>query len=116
MINHVAIIIGDNDFGETFIPLLKTIQILIENAPNVSEDQISRIIEMGVEFNYVAYQLLNHYNTDPEHQFAMNSTVNYLKNHMRILYNEDAIEACCQADHGGGAWYLDVVQNQINSF
>lgn len=114
MIKFVAIIIGDNDFGDTFKAILSTVQLTLEKNPSITQEQMTQIIDMGIGFYYVAFQHTNHNTVN--NQTDIDNVVKYLRDQMRILYNDEAVEASCSADHDGGAWYLDVIYNQISSF
>jgi len=60
-ITAVAIVLNDNDFGSTFMPLLETIKNALEYNPNLTRENVTRAINSGIEFHYLAFQLGNDY-------------------------------------------------------
>jgi len=118
LIRSVAIVLGDNDFGQTFHNLLETILRVIVNDPIISEYSIEKIIKEGLRFHYIAFQ--NKY--DPYYGNGVDSfkkhfdhIENYLSS-IRIYFNDDAEREFENGDHDGGAWILCIQDGSITSF
>lgn len=109
----IAIILGDNDFGNTFIPLLESIGNAIEFRRNAERDELSpeiltKTIHEGIKFHYLAYQVrydLEAYESTDD----CDKIICYLDK-IRILFDEEAEADILTEDRDGGAWYL---QNNI---
>lgn len=111
MIKYIAIILGDNDFVDTFVNLLDTVFRVLLYRDDLSQEYLTECI-MGeaLEFHYRAFQV------DPElsNNCSVKQAMHYLRINMRILYNEDACKVPGSDEHG--SWFLDVATGQVNSF
>jgi hypothetical protein len=112
-VRTVAIVLNDNDFGNTFRPLLESIYSAITWNGGMSREAIIASILAGVEFHYVAFQHGSHFGESG--YGTTKETVEYLKR-VQILFNEDAEADICQYPHDGGAWYLEVQSGNISSY
>jgi hypothetical protein len=120
MIRTVAIVLGDNDFGNTFRPLLNGLKAVIEyHGSDLTPEQIELIIRQSVMAYYVAYE----YRFDPfcygdgsrteaEH---LAITAKYLSE-IKVLFDEAAENDILTADHDGGAWYLEVQSGVVKGY
>ena len=113
-INAVSIVLEDNDFNQTFLALLSSIKDVLKYYPDLTFDNLSKIIVSGVEFHYLAFQLRN--NHGKSGYGDSKQTVLYLVSNMKILYNQEAINDALTVSHDGGAWFLDVYQEQVMSY
>jgi hypothetical protein len=113
VIRTVAIVLNDNDFGNTFRPLLESIYSAITWNGGMSREAIIASILAGVEFHYVAFQHGSHFGESG--YGTTEGTVKYLKE-AQILFNEEAEADICQKDHDAGAWYLDVQSGNIAAY
>jgi len=103
--NLVCIVLGDNDFGNTFVPLLKSIhQVLLYN-PDMTEKDLFKIIHLGIDFHYTAYQ--NKQDTTNIYE--------YLKK-IKILFDDEASKFISTNDHDGGSWFLEISSGKVESF
>jgi hypothetical protein len=105
-IKAIAIVLGDNDYGNTFRPLLESVRRVIEYRNELTPQQAAWMICEGTDWHYKAFQNLGR---DPAR-----GVLGYLGS-VRILFDE---EACADTmhDHDGGAWFLDVESGQITSY
>ena len=108
-IKTIAIILCDNDFGGVFTNLLKTILSAIKYNPELKEREIEKAIHEGAIVFYCLFQ----WSANDENYDRIKR---YFKQNIKILFNEDAINAALTLDHDGGSWYLDVENEQINAF
>ena len=99
----IGIILGDNDFGNTFIPLLKAVKEALLWDEEVSESEIEEMIRKGIPFFYFAYQ--NRYGDIGE----------YL-NKVKVMFDDELTTFIQDNDHDGGSWFLDVISGAIESF
>ena len=109
----IAIVLNDNDFGRTFMPLLESIKLALSIKPDLTKEVIEKAIRVGVEFHYLAYQLRN--NLGQRGYLSVDETVKYLRDNIKILFDDEA-EEDRMGDHDGGAWYLLVSYGQITSY
>lgn len=107
----IAIILGDNDFGNTFKPLLESLKLIIDywkDSKEITEDDIRTVIDYSVYPFYIAYQALG---KKEDRAFMENYLLGY-----KLLF-DDAAELDIQTkDHDYGAWYLLVDSGQIGSY
>ena len=113
MIRSVAIVLGDNDFGNTFRNLLETVtNILIWSEDDMTPDVLEKLIRMGITYHYIAFQNQFKYRctaADIEH-------IDQYLSKAKILFDAEADAAYNTEDHDGGAWHLTVQTGQVNSF
>lgn len=112
-VRTIAIVLNDNDFGNTFSPLLDSLYRAITWNGGMSKNAISASILAGIEFHYTAFQHGTHFGESG--YGTTNETVEYLKK-IKILFNEEAEADACQNGHDGGAWYLDVQAGTVSAY
>jgi hypothetical protein len=107
----IAIVLCDNDFGNTFIPLLETIKRVIEHRgiDKVTPVDIDFIIRQNVMAHYFAFQF--HFGVQ-EHR---GTTESYLKR-IKVLFDEDAEKHITENDHDRGSWYLELHSGRVFSY
>lgn len=106
----IAIVFDNNDFGNTFVPLLESIHRAIDWNGGLSREVIEKAIRAGIKFHYIAFQHGNRYG-QPGYP-SVHSTVEYLSN-IRILFDEEAEADICGVDHDSGAWYLEIPTGNV---
>lgn len=107
MINSIAIAFADNDFENTFRPLLEFVYRTIDYNPRLLDDE-KRVVNMIFEqipFFYKYYQ-----NGDGKSYTA--STIYHLSQ-ASICFNEDADKLCSSSRT---FWYLDMTTGKVSSF
>lgn len=109
-VRTVAVVLGDNDYGNTFKPLLESLHRGIVWNNGLSREAIETAIKAGVEFHYLAFQAGCH--ADREGHGTVESTMIHLSN-IRILFDEEAEADISQKDHDSGAWYLELATGQV---
>jgi len=114
-IRTIAIVLGDNDFGNTFRPLLESVYTALLHRSGFSREIISSLIREGIKFHYAAYQYRYDYLASGYTNQTVDKTVEYLDK-IRILFDEDAEQDVEQRDHDGGAWYLEVATGTVYSY
>jgi hypothetical protein len=113
----IAVVLGDNDFGNTFLPLLESIKALITHRGEeyITPEFICDSIRAGIAYHYRAFQVgasrQGYFKTEEE--FA--ATVKYL-NEITIYFDAAAETDILNKDHDGGAWYLDLQTGRIDSY
>lgn len=109
----VAIVLGDNDYGNTFKPLLETVFRASFWNGGLSKEVLEKAIRAGIEFHYVAFQ---HGKRHGETGYgSVEDTVRYLSE-VRVLFDEEAEADIAQVDHDGGAWYLELGSGHVCSY
>ena len=113
----IAVILGDNDFGNTFRPLLTTLALAITDHPDFTQEQVIALIAMGAKFHYAAFQNRFQYKyvSEGSYEDHFTRTAAHLTP-LRVLFDAEADTACSTEDHDGGAWHLHIPSGQINSF
>jgi hypothetical protein len=106
-IKAIAIVLGDNDYENTFRPLLESIKRAIEYHGELTKEQAAWMIREGIAWHYTTFQNLGRGNPG-------RGVLGYLGS-VRILF-DDAACADTMHDHDGGAWFLDVESGQITSY
>ena len=104
--NIVCVVLGDNDFGNTFIPLLKSLRTVFKDYESITREQVTRMVKMGINYHYCVFQNVGE--ADPE-------TYDYLSK-TKVLFDEEALEFISDNDHDGGSWFLEVNSGKIESF
>lgn len=106
-IRSIAIVLGDNDYGNTFRPLLQSVMRAVAYHGELTAEQAAWMIRNGIEWHYRAFQNLGR--GDP-----VSGVLGYLGT-IRILF-DDAACADTMLDHDGGAWFLHVETGEIYSY
>lgn len=99
----IGIILCDNDFGNTFVPLLKAVREVLIYDPEINKAEVEEMIRKGIPFFYYAYQ--NRYDEVSE----------YLDG-IKVMFDEELSLFIQENDHDGGSWVMDLSSGQINSF
>lgn len=109
----VAIVLGDNDFGNTMRPLLESVYRAYQFRGKMFDaEHLQEIIEEGLKFHYLAFQDYGEVARNPK----TDSTVNYLLEGLTVLFNQDAVREIATQDHDKGAWFLSFVVGEVHSF
>jgi hypothetical protein len=110
-LRSVVIVIGDNDYGNTFLNLLRSIdQALSWNKGfPITESQVCEWVAEGIPYFYKAFQRSD---ATPE---EVAQTTLYLTKKLRVLFNTEA-EAEYEVDHNHGAWILYCGYGIVDSF
>jgi|SRR5579859_2483897 len=101
----IAIVLGDNDFINTFRPLMETVKRVIEYNGDLTKEEAKKVIQDGIGFHYQAFQNLKRGDPSP-------GTLGYLYCQTRILFDSEAC-ADVMKDRDGGAVFLDVQTGEI---
>lgn len=109
----IAVILGDNDFGNTFQPLLESVYRAILWQGGLSREAVEKAIRCGVEFHYVAFQLGDRYTEEGCRK--VEETVRYLSD-IQVLFDEEAEADIQSSDHDGGAWYLEMATGKVYAY
>ena len=120
----IAIVLCDNDFLNTFPPLLRTVYEAIKEwetgeGEELSEENVKELIMSGVEFFYRGFQLGSRKN----HDLDIPDTVAYLRGTrdkrdkgIRILFDSEAEKHIAESDHDGGSWYLELLTGRVYGY
>lgn len=111
----IAIILCDNDFGNTFRNLLETIYnllIYLDGSDKLTTKHIEKSIREGIRFHYLAFQHIEPWGTDEDRE----GTIKYLNDRIKVLFDNEAEEFMKDKDHDGGSWYLEVRTGRVYSF
>ena len=117
----IAIILGDNDFGSTFLNLLETVERMFEwhEDETLNEENVAFAIRALAMPHYVAFQ----YRFNPACYGRQDLTVeehladiSKYFNDLRILFDEEAEHDIATGDHDGGAWYLEIQSGTITGY
>lgn len=113
-VRTLAIILDDNDFGNTFRPLLETIYRAYDWNGGLSKEVLETAVRSGIEFHYRVFQ---HGKTFGDKGYgAVEVTMQYLSSKVKVLFDEDAEADICQAHHDGGAWYLELTTGNVFAY
>lgn len=117
-IRTIAVILCDNDFGITFTNLLETIMRAINyhngSKNELKKEDIEKIIYEGIRFHYLAFQKDNTgLETDKE---RLEYILSYLKEGVKIYFDDEAEEFISNNDHDGGSWYLETITGKVYYF
>lgn len=110
----IVVILGDNDFGNTFRPLLETLYKAITWNGGLTEEAAKAAIQAGIEFHYVAFQHGSHFGENG--YGTVEDTVSYLREGLKVIFDEEAEADICQRDHDGGAWYLELASGNVAAY
>jgi len=109
-IRTVAISLCDNDYGNTFKPLLETIYKVIQWREEPTNKEIENLIWKGIDFHYRAFQ---------EHRGAteqeIQRTLKYLGK-IKIYFDEEAEKHIQEDDHDSGSWYLEMETGKVYGY
>lgn len=113
----IAIVLGDNDFGRTFKPLLETVYRAWEwhgplEMPHA--DYLRNAIRELIKGHYLLFQVSYDYRPESQVERA-DKTAAYLGS-IRILFDEEAEQDIMTRDHDGGAWYLELATGLVYSY
>lgn len=120
-IRTIAIVLGDNDFGNTFRPLLEGLKKIFEyHNGELLTDEVDLIIRQSIMAYYVGYQYCFYpgsygnpaHKTHAEH---LAQTAEYLSG-IKILFDEEAEIDIADVDHDGGAWYLELQSGTVSGY
>lgn len=101
----IAIILGDNDFGNTMRPLLLNLADALTYGPDdLDETYIQRLVHEGMPWHYKAYQNRGSYGDEADAA----RVGAYLQDNAYVLYNAAADHAVKNEDHDSGAWYMSM--------
>ena len=120
-IRTIAIVLGDNDFGNTFRPLLEGLKKTIEyHDGNLLPEEIDMIVRQGIMAYYVGYQYRftpgsYGYPAHKTHEQHLAHTAAYLKD-VKVLFDEEAEEDIATKDHDSGAWYLELQSGVVQGY
>jgi hypothetical protein len=109
----IAVILGDNDFENTFQPLLESVYRAMLWKGDLSKETVEKAIRCGVEFHYVAFQLGDRYAEVGYRK--VEETVRHLSDIM-VLFDEKAEADIQRNDHDGGAWYLEMATGKVYAY
>lgn len=112
-IRTIAIVLGDNDFSNTFRPMLNGLKLALDYRDDCqpNREQIELMIRKSILSYYVNYQ----YRFDLSTQEDLTVTERYLQ-YVKILFNEEAEADIQTKDHDGGAWYLELQSGVISGY
>jgi len=109
----IAIVLGDNDFGNTFKPLLESLYRGIAWNDGLSREAVEAAIRAGIGFHYLAFQHGRRFGQ--EGHSSLEDKVHYLSK-LRVLFDEEAEADICHVDHDGGAWYLELATGHVHAY
>ncbi len=110
----IALVFGDNDFGNTFRPLLHTLFQAFEWNGRLSREVVEAAVRAGIEFHYLAFQHADHYGQPGYRPVA--ETVAYLQS-VQVLFDEEAEADICKPNgHNAAAWYLELATGQVRAY
>lgn len=112
-VRTMALVFGDNDFGYTFRNLLESIYRAFEFNNGLSREALTRAVQSGIEFHYIAFQHGPH--LGEKGYGRVEDTVRYL-NGVKILFDEEAEADISLKDHDHGAWYLEMATGQVYAY
>lgn len=108
----IAIVLGDNDFGNTFRPLLEGLKpILSEN--QLVESNVELIIRKSIIAYYVGYQ--HRFDMHKDSEADLEHIGKYLSG-IKVLFDDVAEEDIATVDHDGGAWYLELQSGIVSGY
>lgn len=107
-IQAVALVLCDNDYGSTFVPLLESIYAAFVNSSGaMSAELMRKLIMTGIPYHYMAFQM------DEKRGDTCDDAVPYLLNKVKIVFDSEAKEASLK-DDDGGSWYLDLESGKVH--
>ena len=110
----IALVFGDNDFGNTFRPLLESVYRAFDWNGELSEEVVKAAVYAGIEFHYLAFQHARHFG-QPGYG-SLEQKIEYLRG-VRVLFDEEAEADICNPNgHNAGAWYLELATGQVTAY
>lgn len=109
----IVIVLNDNDYGNTFRPLLETVYRAIDWNDGLTTEVVKKAIFAGIEFHYLAFQLGGNFGKSG--YGTIEETVKYLGK-IDVLFDEAAEADICQRFHDGGAWYLELATGKVTAY
>jgi len=70
------------------------------------------MIRNGLLYHYMAFQ--NRFGQSDE-SYDLEKIQDYLEK-VKVIFDDDADQACLKENHDGGAWHLHVQSGQVNPF
>lgn len=114
-IRTIALVLGDNDYGNTFRPLLESMyRSLVRNELNCVPAHLEQTIRAAVEFHYLAFQV--DYNTEKPGYRPAGEVLHYLQGKLKVLFNEDAEDNIAHTSYDSGAWYLNCGTGEVFAY
>lgn len=108
----IAIVLGDNDFGNMFVPLLKSLKpLLVYRDNNISIEELDILIRAAMPYFYLAYQVCGDFSGRGE----LDKTMQYLSK-IRVFTDDAAIDHISNNDHDHGSWFLDVNSGKVEAY
>lgn len=107
-VSAIAIVLGNNSYGNTFRPLLQSVRRAIEYHGEITREQAAWMIRNGIDWHYQTFQNLA--NGEPAR-----GVLGYLGS-VQILFDDAARADAASKDHDGGAWFLSVDTGEIQSY
>lgn len=112
----IALVLGDNDYGNTFRPLLESLNRAIQQNPEMTPSAVEHVARAGIEFHYLAFQKSD----EARHGDALPETdiraLEYLKQKLRVVFDEEAEADIMGAGHDSGAWYLELASGNVAAY
>jgi len=115
-VRSIAVVWGDNDFHNTFVPLLETLRRAVRyRSEALTPDAIKGLLRDGLWFHYLAFQgeafrpqAINRYKIPPPGDpTRLAQTMKYLsRDFLSVKFNEEADLAVGTEDHNHSAWYV----------
>jgi hypothetical protein len=106
----IAIILGDNDYGNIGSTLLYSIIDVLEYYDNnLAASAVEQIIRAGIEFHVIAYQPSDN----------VSASIKYVMNNLRVLFDDEADTFIAEHEHDGGSWFITRTHDgwsEVNSF
>lgn len=109
----IAIVLGDNDFGLTFIPLLETLNNAIQYNGELSEDCVRAFVKDAALSHYKAFQRGSTWGDDGYGTFE--HTEKYLQK-AKVLFDDEAEADIATRFQNGEAWYLEIPTGKVYSY
>jgi hypothetical protein len=118
-IRTIAIVLGDNDFGNTFRPLLNGLKAVFEHRPDLAPEEVELVIRQSIMAYYVGFQYSfypgNYGDGSRTNEEHLTRTAKYLTD-VKVLFNAEAEEDIASKDHDGGAWYLELQSGTVAGY
>jgi hypothetical protein len=116
-VRTIAIVLCDNDFGNTFVPLLNAMNDVIKyrKGSEITPEFMEKVIRLSIMPFYVAFQHRPELLSILPHGEEMANTEKYLSK-IKVLFDEEAEAHIANTDHDGGSWYLEVQSGVVSSY
>lgn len=109
----IAIVLGDNDFGMTFMPLLETLYNAIQYNGELSEDCVRAFVADAAISHYMAFQRGSTWGQSG--YGTIEHTEKYLKK-AKVLFDDEAEADIATRFQNGEAWYLEISTGKVYSY